>query len=171
MQRKAEIGSSSPSFKLTVIYNTSFSSVQFSHPVVSDSSLNGQKSKIFFEIAKKMKRPVLPQGILQAKEPSWLQSMGSQSRTRLKRLSTRMCPKGAVVWQDGAPWEGDWTGMSSWALPRYSPDSSTLVMQVWITFYCLSNRASLITQLVKNLPAMQETLVWFLGQEDSLENG
>ena len=31
--------------------------------------------------------------------------------------------------------------------------------------------ASLIAQLVKNLPAMQETLVWFLGQEDPLEKG
>ena len=31
--------------------------------------------------------------------------------------------------------------------------------------------ASLITQLVKNLPAMQETLVQFLGQEDPLEKG
>ena len=29
--------------------------------------------------------------------------------------------------------------------------------------------ASLVAQLVKNLPAMQETLVWFLGQEDPLE--
>ena len=32
-------------------------------------------------------------------------------------------------------------------------------------------RASLIAQLVKNLPAMQETLVLFLGQEDLLEKG
>ena len=31
--------------------------------------------------------------------------------------------------------------------------------------------ASLIAQLVKNLPAMQETLVWFLGGEDPLEKG
>ena len=30
---------------------------------------------------------------------------------------------------------------------------------------------SLVAQLVKNLPAMQETLVRFLGQEDSLEMG
>ena len=29
--------------------------------------------------------------------------------------------------------------------------------------------ASLVTQLVKNLPAVQETRVQFLGQEDSLE--
>ena len=33
------------------------------------------------------------------------------------------------------------------------------------------SRASLIAQLVKNLPAMQETLVQFLGQEDPLEKG
>ena len=32
-----------------------------------------------------------------------------------------------------------------------------------------ATRASLVTQLVKNLPAMQETLVQFLGQEDPLE--
>ena len=30
---------------------------------------------------------------------------------------------------------------------------------------------SLIAQLVRNLPAMQETLVQFLGQEDPLEKG
>ena len=32
-------------------------------------------------------------------------------------------------------------------------------------------RASLIAQLVKNPPAMQETPVQFLGQEDLLEKG
>ena len=31
--------------------------------------------------------------------------------------------------------------------------------------------ASLVAQLVKNLPAMQETLVQFLGWEDPLEKG
>ena len=31
--------------------------------------------------------------------------------------------------------------------------------------------ASLIAQLIKNLPAMQETLVRFLGREDPLEKG
>ena len=30
---------------------------------------------------------------------------------------------------------------------------------------------SLIAQLVKNPPAMRETLVWFLGREDPLEKG
>ena len=36
---------------------------------------------------------------------------------------------------------------------------------------CCDFQASLIGQLVKNLPAMQETLVQFLGQEDPLEKG
>ena len=36
--------------------------------------------------------------------------------------------------------------------------------------YC-EERASLIAQLVKNLPAIQEIPVWFLGWEDSLEKG
>ena len=31
--------------------------------------------------------------------------------------------------------------------------------------------ASLVAQLLKNLPAMQEILVCFLGQEDPLEKG
>ena len=32
-------------------------------------------------------------------------------------------------------------------------------------------KASLVAQMVKNLPAMQETRVWSLGQEDPLEEG
>ena len=35
----------------------------------------------------------------------------------------------------------------------------------------LQNGASLIAQLVKNPPVMQETLVQFLGQKDLLEKG
>ena len=38
-------------------------------------------------------------------------------------------------------------------------------------FTTVPTRASLIAQLVKNLPAMQETPVWFLGGEDPLEKG
>ena len=34
-----------------------------------------------------------------------------------------------------------------------------------------SNGASFVAQLVKNMPAMQETWVQFLGWEDSLEKG
>ena len=40
-----------------------------------------------------------------------------------------------------------------------------------VTFYLIysQGRDSLIAQLVKNLPAVQETQVQFLGQEDPLE--
>ena len=37
--------------------------------------------------------------------------------------------------------------------------------------YRLTHRASLVTQRVKNLPAMQETQVQSLGREDPLEKG
>ena len=64
-------------------------------------------------------------GNLMDREPGRLHSMGSQSWTRLKRLSS---------------------------------NSS-------------SSRASLVVWMVKNLPAMQETWVQSLGQEDPLEKG
>ena len=38
-----------------------------------------------------------------------------------------------------------------------------------IVYYNKSRRASLVAQLVKNLPAVQETRVWFQGLEDPLE--
>ena len=40
-----------------------------------------------------------------------------------------------------------------------------------IYIYVYIYLASLVAQLVKNLPARQETLVWFLGREDPLEKG
>ena len=42
---------------------------------------------------------------------------------------------------------------------------------IFLFFMCLPNYegASLVAQLVKSLPAVQETWVWFLGQEDLLE--
>ena len=43
----------------------------------------------------------------------------------------------------------------------------TLLIKVQL----IKSRANLISQLVKNLPAIQETLVQFLGQEDPLEKG
>ena len=42
-----------------------------------------------------------------------------------------------------------------------------------LLFFCpsMNFKASLMAQLVKNPPAMQETLVRFLGREDALEKG
>ena len=49
-------------------------------------------------------------------------------------------------------------------LQHHSSRASTLQCSAFF-------RASLIVQLVKNLPSMQETLVQFLGQEDPQEKG
>ena len=38
-------------------------------------------------------------------------------------------------------------------------------------FLCLEHQASLVTQIVKNLPPMWETRVQYLGREDPLEKG
>ena len=39
------------------------------------------------------------------------------------------------------------------------------------SFSSVVDWSKVVTQLVKNLPAIQETLLPFLGQEDSLEKG
>ena len=44
-------------------------------------------------------------------------------------------------------------------------------MEAFLENFELCYRASVIAQLVKNLPAMQETQVQFLGREDLLEKG
>ena len=41
----------------------------------------------------------------------------------------------------------------------------------FITYLLLISRACPMAQMVNNLPAMQETWIWFLGQEDPLEKG
>ena len=55
---------------------------------------------------------------------------------------------------------GRWTQMfriETWSIPNLAPLTSL--------------RASLMAQMVKNLPAMRETGVWSLGWEDPLEEG
>ena len=52
----------------------------------------------------------------------------------------------------------------------YGVEKSRTRLSAFHFHFCLSE-ASLIAQLVKNPPAMQETLVRFLGWEDRLEKG
>ena len=54
-----------------------------------------------------------------------------------------------------------------WTASFYSGFSGDSIFSIHHSFIGFS----LIAQLVKNLPAMQETLVQFLGQEDPLEKG
>ena len=57
-------------------------------------------------------------------------------------------------------WETPWTE---------EPDRLQSMGSQRVGHNLVTKRASLIAQLVKNLPAMQETLVRFLGWEDPLE--
>ena len=70
-----------------------------------------------------------------------------------------------------------WNFLLFWFLNAYylnvlnsvvSLSSSSFLLNINASFL---SGASLVAQLVKNLPAMQETPVWFPGQEDLLEKG
>ena len=52
-----------------------------------------------------------------------------------------------------------------------SMNNNNVVLTFFCSKTCSASPFSLIAQLVKNLPAIQETPVRFLGREDSLEKG
>ena len=60
-----------------------------------------------------------------------------------------------------------------WILSSFLSNCCTVVLfrGTIFTLSCDIFRASLVAQTVKHLPAMQETWVWSLGREDSLEKG
>ena len=59
----------------------------------------------------------------------------------------------------------------AWEVPWTEEPDRLQSMELQKSWTRLSDRASVIAQLVKNAPAMQETLVPFLGWEDPLEKG
>ena len=86
------------------------------------------------------------------------------------------------VWPDGqqparllGPWDspGKDSGVGGHVL-LLSPLGSLLIyvtVAIWGNIVIQIMRAALVAQLVKNPPAVQETQVPFLGQEDPLEKG
>ena len=64
----------------------------------------------------------------------------------------------------------DWDPSQMW-LGTFLFSLYTLCWVILFIDYFLKLWASLVAQLVKNLPAMQETPVRFLVQEDPLEEG
>ena len=62
-------------------------------------------------------------------------------------------------------------GILAWAVPWAEEPDRLQSMGLQKNWTRLSDRASLIAQLVKNAPAIQETRVRFLGWEDLLEEG
>ena len=97
-------------------------------------------------------------GILQARTLEWVAISFSNAwkwKVKVKKLSR--------VWPSATPWTAALQalpsmGFSRQEYPIFNYDNLTKF------------GASLISQLVKNLPAMQETWVWFLGPEDPLWN-
>ena len=91
----------------------------------------------------------------------WLSLQKPQS---FPHFQSHGCRHSQVISRLGAPWDRE---CSIFVFGR------TLVhCQQQIFNQCSSRqRASLVAQLVKNLPAMQETWVWSLGGEDPLEKG
>ena len=96
----------------------------------------------------------------------------------------------SCVWLFATPWTvaprllGSWDspgkniGVGSHSLSFFMMSSShfRIIERIWIIFpYALENgfhlvkRASLVAQMVKRLPAMQATRVWFPAWEDALE--
>ena len=94
---------------------------------------------------------------------SWLENPHGQRSlvgfrlTRLKQLSSNSSLKLSVC--------------ASPTLPSPLATTSLFSMSVDLFLFHKSSFVSLIAQLVKNPPAMQETPVRVLGQEDPLEKG
>ena len=92
---------------------------------------------------------------------------GEPGRTRLKWLSSsssRPCHFGIRIILNGRQLRNVKQRRSSLPSP-YLPKAGHKFLFVKVTW------ASQVAQLVKNSLAVQETLVWFLGQEDPLEKG
>ena len=62
------------------------------------------------------------------------------------------------------PWQGPW-------LPENIPKYSVPPLPLGSLVILLSSLPSPMAQTIKNLPAMQETWVLFLGREDPMEKG
>ena len=65
------------------------------------------------------------------------------------------------------------TDMEKWTVSKLGNEYIKAVYchPTYLTYMQSTSEAFMIAQLVKNPPAMQETLVRFLGQEDLLEKG
>ena len=81
---------------------------------------------------------------------TWLQSLGWEDPLE----------KGKATQSSILAWRIWWTDLSI---------GSQRDGHNWVTFTSLFHMVSLVAQMIKNLPAMQDTWVWSLGQEDLLE--
>ena len=106
-----------------------------------------------------------------------------ETKDSLKKEEERGFPRWSSGWHSVLPMQGVWglipgQGNRPYLLqPRVHMFQLTPGTAKYINEhkYYFKNekegKASLVAQLVKNLPAMRETWVWFLGREDPLEEG
>ena len=123
-------------------------------------------------------------GFSESRWQSWESWEAKVDRTELQRgelhkgcqLASRQAARlWAVTRAFSASFHG-WKILSQFQVPRSEPEGPLafslvnlwlLLAGFWLT--ACGSRDSLLAQMVKSLPAMWETLVWSLGQEDPLE--
>ena len=87
-------------------------------------------------------------------------------------LQARILEWVAIPFSRGSSWPRDQSWVSCIASIFFTIWAKQLGLLLYIsTFRRIYRGASLVTQMVKTLPALQETWVWFLGWEDPLEKG
>ena len=95
----------------------------------------------------------------------------TQSWTRLKRLSMHVC----IGEGNGNPLQCSClenpSDRGAWWAAVYGVAQSRTQLKRLSSSSMVAQRASQVVLVVKNLPAMQETLVQFLGQKIPLEKG
>ena len=86
------------------------------------------------------------------------------------KLNHCLCLKAFILYSHSSQ---KWVVLPRWAqsLPSLTIWLTLVSLQLFLPVILPLLGYSLIAQLVKNPPAMQETLVWFLGQEDLLGKG
>ena len=78
----------------------------------------------------------------------------------------------STTWFAECQWKEKVKKLKMQVLPQGKASLVTLNLTVNVSYWNhLYNRASLVAQLIKNLPAMWETWVQSLGWEDPLEKG
>ena len=108
---------------------------------------------------------------------SWASLVAQMVKNLLQCSRARFDPQVTKI-----PWRRKWE-----PTPVFMPGKSYGPRSLWATvpgvtksrtqlsdfasLHFMLERASLITQLVKNLPEMWESWIWFLGWEDPLEEG
>ena len=98
---------------------------------------------------------------LPAMQETWIWSLGWEDPLE-KRMTTHSC---ILAWR--TPWTEEPGGLQSIGLQRVGHNWATGLN--WTDYTAVDNLASLVTQMVKNLPTIQEIWVWSLGWENPQE--